>query len=132
MRRWHQERPLMLKRWAEEKRKHLEDDLRWGGAQDSFEHCHCSAGPGLMRKARPWDRPTRHGVWLHREHLKERDRSRERLPSPKQEGKLRTSGYCSRGHRAHLNIEGGGERRDSDPSRLRSRATCVMKSVRQS
>ena len=99
MRRWHQERPLMLKRWAEEKRKHLEDDLRWGGAQDSFEHCHCSAGPGLMRKARPWDRPTRHGVWLHREHLKERDRSRNgyRRRSRKESYELQATAHVGTG-----------------------------------
>ena len=57
MRSWHKERPLMLKRWAEEKQEHLNEDRRLGKAQDSFEQCHCSAGPGLTRKARPSDRP---------------------------------------------------------------------------
>ena len=57
MRRWRQERSLILKRWAEEKQEHLNEDRRLGKAQASFEHCHCSAGPGLMRKARPGDRP---------------------------------------------------------------------------
>ena len=55
MRRWHQERSLMLRRWAEEKRNHMEDE-RVFGPKHSFEQCHCSAGPGLMRKARPSDR----------------------------------------------------------------------------
>ena len=60
MRRWHEERSLMLRRWEEEKRKHRGDDRLWGGAQDGFEQCHCSAGPGLMRKAQPWDSPSHH------------------------------------------------------------------------
>ena len=30
MRRWHQERSLMLRRWAEEKRNHMEDERVFG------------------------------------------------------------------------------------------------------
>ena len=84
MRRWHRERSLMLRRWAEEKRKHLANDRFWGGIEDSFEQCHCSAGPGLMRKARPWDSPSHHFRWLHRFHRQEvansnRERRRQDL-----------------------------------------------------
>ena len=71
MRRWHQERSLMLRRWENEKRKHQWDDRLWGGAQDSFERCHCSAGPGLMRKARPWDRRSHDLRWYYSFHRQE-------------------------------------------------------------
>lgn len=69
MRRWHQERSLILRRWAEEKRNHMEDE-RVFGPKHSFEHCHCSGGPGLMRKARPGDRPPDFR-WHYRFHRQE-------------------------------------------------------------
>jgi hypothetical protein len=47
MKRWHEDLPLMLRRWAVEKEKH-----RFFG--DVGEDCHCFRGPGLMRKRRPY------------------------------------------------------------------------------
>ena len=49
MRRWHQERSLMLGRWAEEKRDHMEDE-RVLGPSHSFEQCHCFRRPWTDEK----------------------------------------------------------------------------------
>ena len=52
MRRWHLDRPVMLRRWRQEEQKHL----RWNRWSTSgFEQCRCSEGVGWTRKARPWD-----------------------------------------------------------------------------
>ena len=89
MRRWHQDRSLMLGRWEEEKRKHLWQD---GGTGEGFEQYHCSAGPGLMRKARPWDSPSHHGRWIHRYHRQEVARSnKERRHQDRNEIALQTA-----------------------------------------
>ena len=96
MRRWHQDRSLMLRRWAEEKRNHMEDE-RVFGPKHSFEHCHCSAGPGLMKKARPWDRPSRHCFWLHRKHPKEKSRNVEKeQPSSARFSSLHSNSFVER------------------------------------
>ena len=55
----------MLRRWREEKRKHLLQD---GSVPHGFDQCRCSAGPGLMRKARPWDSSSHHYRRLHSTH----------------------------------------------------------------
>ena len=57
MRRFHNEISVMLTRWKEEKRKHA----LWG---DSFEDCHCSKGPGLMRKNRPYSNSNHDIRWI--------------------------------------------------------------------
>jgi hypothetical protein len=47
MKRWHVERPLMLRRWQLEKEKHTDNGEIVGD-------CHCLRGPGFMRKRRPY------------------------------------------------------------------------------
>ncbi|HYZ76203.1 MAG TPA: hypothetical protein VE596_02405 [Gaiellaceae bacterium] len=56
MKRWHQERALMLRRWREEIYKH-EWDFTGGSyglavipPQALDEPCHCYRGPGFLRK----------------------------------------------------------------------------------
>ncbi len=49
MKRWHDELPLMLRRWRIEKELHR--DLTFNILSD----CHCLRGPGTMRKQRPFD-----------------------------------------------------------------------------
>jgi len=60
MRRWHQDLPLMLRRWRDELRKYGLDPAPYLGNYRSGEltHvgiCHCERGPGVLRKRRPWD-----------------------------------------------------------------------------
>jgi hypothetical protein len=65
VRRWHEERPLMLRRWRQEIAIHE----AWLGAGEtgysycalaplpptSDEKCHCYRGPGFLRKRKPHD-----------------------------------------------------------------------------
>lgn len=62
MRRWHEERELMLRRWRQEIAKHE----AWGDEGYSYcalapvppqndGDCHCYRGMGMLRKTRPWD-----------------------------------------------------------------------------
>ena len=59
MRRWHQERDLMLRRWRIEIAKHERGYSHMALApvppQDCDEPCHCYRGPGFLRKRRPLD-----------------------------------------------------------------------------
>lgn len=48
MKRWHEELPLMRKRWRSEQEKHRDKTF---SVFDST--CHCLRGPGFMRKRRP-------------------------------------------------------------------------------
>lgn len=64
MKRWHEERDLMMRRWRKELGKHGPDTenskWRWGGPYDCVAppswaasvSCHCAAGIGTMRKNR--------------------------------------------------------------------------------
>lgn len=64
MRRWHQERDLMLRRWRKELNKHGDShphsEYHWQGPYDSLVppavacevNCHCANGIGTMRKNR--------------------------------------------------------------------------------
>lgn len=55
MRRWHEERSLMLRRWKMEMRLHGYD---WRNPPDpkcDRNACHCAAGIGSMRKKKPLD-----------------------------------------------------------------------------
>jgi len=55
MKRWHEERVLMLRRWKMEMEKH---DYDWRNPPDpkcDKRACHCAAGIGSMRKRRPYD-----------------------------------------------------------------------------
>lgn len=49
MKRWHDELPLMTKRWLTEQEKHRD---RTFNVIDSA--CHCLRGAGFMRKRRPY------------------------------------------------------------------------------
>lgn len=70
MRRWHEERHLMLRRWRQEIAIHGGHDgwkCGWNGNCGEFlapippvvacadDHCHCFAGPGFFRKRAPLD-----------------------------------------------------------------------------
>lgn len=52
MRRWHEEKDLMFRRWKQEMRKHGYD---WRNPPVGRDACHCAAGIGSMRKKRPFD-----------------------------------------------------------------------------
>ena len=55
MRRWHEERSLMLRRWKIEMDKHGYD---WRNPPDpkcDRDSCHCAAGIGSVRKKKPLD-----------------------------------------------------------------------------
>lgn len=64
MKRWHEERDLMMRRWRKELGKHGSEDRHsvdhWGGPYDyvappswsASVSCHCAAGIGTMRKNR--------------------------------------------------------------------------------
>ena len=58
MKRWHEELPLMLRRWEVEKAKHAEM-AEWQKppvTKEEYlatEDCHCMRGPGTMRKRTP-------------------------------------------------------------------------------
>lgn len=58
MRCWHQDLPLMTRRWKEELRKHDLDPAPYIGAYLRGESvcatvCHCEKGPGVLRKRAP-------------------------------------------------------------------------------
>lgn len=62
MKRWHEERNLMLRRWREEIHNHADDRWQKGSYRrapipptvcNGDEPCHCFRGPGFMRKQRP-------------------------------------------------------------------------------
>lgn len=59
MKRWHEEVPLMLRRWAVEKASHAMGALYERPplpVEEYFakeERCHCLRGPGTMRKRAP-------------------------------------------------------------------------------
>lgn len=57
MKRFTEERPLMVRRWRDEVEKHR--DRVTGEVQSG---CHCLRGPGFMRKRRPYGRcaPSKH------------------------------------------------------------------------
>jgi hypothetical protein len=60
MRRWHEDLPLMFRRWRYELRKHgLDPGPYLGsyrrGAAIYVSVCPCEKGPGVMRKRDPWD-----------------------------------------------------------------------------
>lgn len=60
MRRWHEELPLMLRRWRDELHKHGLDPAPYLHAYRNSESaqvaiCHCEKGPGVLRKRDPWD-----------------------------------------------------------------------------
>jgi hypothetical protein len=62
MRRWHQERDLMLRRWRQEIAKHeASSDEGYPYAAlapvppTGVQGCHCYRGMGTMRKRSPWD-----------------------------------------------------------------------------
>ena len=61
MRRWHEERDLMLRRWRVEIAKH--EYFLWGRyslapippVSCDEDDCHCYRGPGFLRKRKPYD-----------------------------------------------------------------------------
>lgn len=55
MRRWHEDRDLMLRRWREEIAKHEFPDYPWCSlapipAEKNDDICHCYRGMGFLRK----------------------------------------------------------------------------------
>ncbi len=55
MKRWHEERSLMLRRWAIEKDKHRPTWGRFKNSEVDGDECHCLRGPGFVRKRKPYD-----------------------------------------------------------------------------
>ncbi len=55
MKRWHEERSLMLRRWAIEKGKHHPGWGRFKNSEREGDECHCLRGPGFLRKRTPYD-----------------------------------------------------------------------------
>ena len=55
MKRWHQERSLLLRRWAVEKDKHRPNWGRFKKSELDGDECHCLRGPGFLRKRKPYD-----------------------------------------------------------------------------
>ena len=58
MRRWHEELPLMLRRWRDELHKHDLDPAPYlhayrNGESAQVAICHCEKGPGVLRKRDP-------------------------------------------------------------------------------
>lgn len=57
MKRWHEEVPLMVRRWRMEIAKHegmARRSLAPVPPEPDDESCHCYRGPGFMRKRRPY------------------------------------------------------------------------------
>jgi hypothetical protein len=84
MRRWHQEREIMLRRWRQELAKHEGMPLaRVSVPPDvAVDTCHCYRGMGFMRKLRPFDCGRPHCLLCHRDKLldgtaRQRDVARE-------------------------------------------------------
>jgi len=89
MRRWHEERGLMLRRWHEEIAQH--ENVVWAplprdpAPDPSGALCHCYRGPGFMRKHTPGCNRPRCGL-CHRAKLYDRGRRpRERSEAFAQE-----------------------------------------------
>lgn len=60
MRRWHEDRNLMLRRWREEIAKHEFEDYPYCSlapipAEKKDDVCHCYRGMGFLRKKSPHD-----------------------------------------------------------------------------
>lgn len=84
MRRWHQEREIMLRRWRQELAKH--EGLRPARVSippdGDAETCHCYRGMGFMGKRRPFGCGRPHCLLCHRDKLgdgavRQRDFARE-------------------------------------------------------
>jgi hypothetical protein len=95
MRRWHQEREIMLHRWRQELSKHqglapARVSVPPASASDA---CHCYCGMGFMRKRRPFGCGRPHCLLCHRDKLVARAARRRELARELDHEWLATGGW---------------------------------------